>query len=183
VREFEFGDRALRGRDDLTRNFELPYAEIAALIRAAQISTLDSTVTTVEKKLNVGRALMTGGLMMNKKVEKTTHSASEEREQVLYAFPRGTHTPLVFRESVLRYQGLGPHLKSVTAQNFATLIELLRERAPHALYDQRMLTQKRKVGVTSFAGLATDRRVESSNASENELAATLIVLAHEQGQL
>jgi hypothetical protein len=89
----------------------------------------------------------------------------------------------VFRESVLRYQGLGPHLKSVTAQNFATLIELLRERAPHALYDQRMLTQKRKVGVTSFAGLATDRRVESSNASENELAATLIVLAHEQGQL
>jgi hypothetical protein len=186
VREFVFGASTFECKDGPGRAIDIPYVDIQALVRVAQISTAEQTTTTTEKKFNAGMAVVSGGLIMSKKVEKVAHTASETREQVLYLFRRGyteRPTPIVFRESYVRYQGLGTALKPSTILNIGTLAETLRARVPHALYDARFMTQKRKVGLTSFGGLTNERRVETSNAPENELAAHLLALAHEQGQL
>ena len=128
-------------------------------------------------------ALLTGGVKMSKTVERTTHSVTEAREQQLHLFTRTQSMPWMFRESALRYQGLGAKLKPTSIQNFVVLTEELRERAPLALYDQRFLTQKRKVSIATARGLAAERSVKSSNATENDLAVRLLALAFEQGQL
>ncbi len=183
ARDFELGSSSLMLKDETGKPSEIPYADFSCLIRSSQISTAEHNVTTVEKKLNVGMAVMSGGLIMSKKVERTQHSAVEVREQVLYLFRRGKPAPVVFRESVVRYQGLAAQLKPTTMQNFVTLVECLRAKAPSALYDQRFLTHKRKLAATVMSGLSNDRRVESTNASENDLGAHLLWLAHEQDQL
>lgn len=182
-RDFEFGPSALTGTDSAGRPFELAYVEIALLVRASEIASAEQSKTTVHKKLDVTRAVMSGGLILNKKVERTKRSESETREQVLYVFARGRAAPFLFRETLLRYQGLGAARAATTMQNFVTLVQQLRERAPLALYDQRFIGQKRKAGLTAVVGVATDRRVENSNAGENDLGAYLLMLAHEQGQL
>lgn len=183
VRELNFGPSALTGQDEQGRPFEVPYVEISGLLRALSVVAAENTVTTKEKKLDVGMAVMTGGLKMSKTVERTTRSASEQREQILYLFKHARPLPVIFRELSVRYQGLGAERKPTTIQNFLVLIQLLRQRAPHALYDERFLTQKRKIGLAAVGGIASERTVTSSNASENELAARLLMLAHEQGQL
>jgi hypothetical protein len=183
VREFSFSATGIQGQDDQGRPLDIAYADISGLIRALSVESAESTVTTREKKLNVGMAVMTGGLVMSKTVERTTRSASEAREQQLYLFKRGHAGAWMFCESTLRYQGLGAKLAPTSIRNFQVLIEELRARAPHALYDPRFLTQKRKVAIATAQGPANERSVKSSNATENDLAARLLVLAFEQGQL
>lgn len=182
-RDFAFGPSALGGTDATGRPFELPYVEVSALVRASEIASAEQSRTTTVKKLDISRAVMSGGLLPNKKVEHTVRTESETREQVLYAFQRGTGASFLFRETVLHYQGLGAARVATSMQNFLVFVQELRQRSPRAFYDQRFLGQKRKAGVTSVTGRVGDRRVESSNASENDLGAYLLLLAHEQGQL
>ncbi len=183
ARDFSFEPSTLRGQDSTGQPYELPYVDIAGLVRAVSVEGSQNVVTVTEKKLNVGMAVMSGGLKMSKSTTRTTRSESEQRQQLLYVFKHGRAASLVFGELSLRYQGLGAALKPTTLHNFLALVEALKSRAPHALYDQRFLTQKRKVGIAATGGTSNDRSINSSNASENELAARLLMLAHEQSQL
>ena len=181
--DFELSAAAVRGSFTQSRRFELPYAEIFALVHAASVTSDEHTVTTQEKKISLGRAVLSGGMMFRKKVERIDKKVTAEQQQILYMFCRAQPTPYVWKELTLRYEGLGDDRKQTTAQNFATLSERLRARAPHAFYDRRLLTHKRRAGISSFAGGAKDRRVQTSNARENDLAAHFLVRAHIEGQL
>jgi len=181
--EFEMTDAALRGSCTQGRRFELPYAEIFALVHVAAVSSAEHSTTTQEKKLSLGRAVVSGGMMLRKKVDRVDKKVTTEQEQILYMFCHAQPAPYVWKELTLRYEGLGDQRKLTTAQNFATLSERLRAHAPHAFYDQRLLTHKRRAGISSFAGGAKDRRVEISNARENDLATFLLVRAHIERQL
>jgi hypothetical protein len=183
VREPSLTGDAFRGTDALGQSFEVRLQDVLTMLRATSVQEDESRVTTHEKKLAVGRALLTGGLMLRKTESRTTETQTESREQVLYVFRIDTRVPLLLRELSLRYQLLGKDLKPTTAQNFATLVEKLRGGAPHALYDQRLFTQKRKVVVAASSGTKDAQRVSSSNESENLLAAYLITLAHVERQL
>jgi hypothetical protein len=183
VREFERNEAGLLVTDSAGNRHELRYDDIQALVRASSITAEQNTVTTIEKKLNMGRALLSGGLIVHKKTEKVTRSASEAREQVLYVFLRSRLAPFVFRELQVRYQGLGELRTSTSLQNFLALIELLRAQAPSALYDQRFLTQKRKLDISLISGNEKTRKIESSNDDENALGAFMLLLAHVDGQL
>jgi hypothetical protein len=182
-REFRFNDGVLSGVDDTGKPFELALSQVVALIRATSIATVENNTTTQTKQLALGRALVTGGLVMSKKVEHTSTSTHEAREQVLYLFINSGLRPLCFKETMLRYQGLGAAIKPTVSQNFATLVETLRANAPEALYDDRFLKQKRKVGIASISAGFKDFSVSSSNVNDNDLGAHLLLLAHAQGQL
>ena len=181
--DFELSAAAMCGSFTQGRRFELPYAEIFGLVHAASVTSAEHTVTTQEKKISLGRAVLSGGMMLRKKVDRIDKKVTAEQEQMLYMFCRAQPAPYVWKELTLRYEGLGDDRKLTTAQNFATLAERLRARAPDAFYDQRLLTHKRRAGISSFAGGAKDRRVQTSNARENDLAAFLLVRAHIEGQL
>jgi len=182
-RDFQITGAALTGVDHAGKEFELPLRDVVALIRATAVVAIETSTTTEKKQFAIGRALATGGLMMKKKVEQTSSSTSEQREQVLYVFERSGSHPLLFQETQLHYQGLGAALKPVASQNFLTLIEMLRTSAPQAFFDDRFLKQKRKVGISAISAVGKDLSVASSNSNDNDLGAYLLLLAHEQGQL
>jgi hypothetical protein len=180
---FELTPTAVCGSLAGNRRFDLPYAEIFAMVQVASVTSAEQTKTTQEKKLSLGRAVVTGGLVMRKKVDRIDKKMTTEQEQMLYMFCRGEPSPYVWKERALHYEGLGDARKLTTIENFTTLIGQLQARAPHAFYDRRLLTQKRRAGITSLAGGAKDRRIEISNVRENDLAVFLLLRAHFEGQL
>ena len=126
---------------------------------------------------------MTGGLVRSKKVSKESRAESVERQQVLYLFQRGEQNPIFLSESQLQYSGLGDQMKVASTENFSSLVAILRGQAPAAFYDDRLARQPRTSGQVIVSGSAIDQKIVQSNASENDLAAHLIVLAYLQQQL
>ena len=114
-----------------------------------------------------------GALALVKKSFQHTLEAQGQRQAYEYHF-------LLHQ---LRHDGLGDRRQATRLLNFVAMVEALRARAPHALYDERLLKQRRKSSLSSTAGTAQGRVVTSSNASENDLAAHLLAIGHLKGQL
>lgn len=182
-RGFVLESDAFLGTDDQRRSFTLPYAQILGIVRAMELSSETQTFETAEKKFALGRALLSGGVMMNKTVMKSETSASSDRQQVAYVFQSAGPEPLLLKENHLSYEGLGAQRTSTARRSFEALLAALQHHAPSAMYDERLVTHKRRVDLTSVRGLAKERAVSTSNAPANALAAYLLMLAHLQKQL
>ncbi len=68
--DFEPTETALRGTSIEGRRFELPYTDILALVHVACVTSAEHTVTTQHKKFAPGRALLSGGMALRKKVDR-----------------------------------------------------------------------------------------------------------------
>lgn len=84
---------------------------------------------------------------MSKKSTREITTHSEARQQVLYLFGPPGMVPWILRERETNYGGLGPELGPASLQNFMTCIRWLRARAPHAIYDERLLSPRPIRGV------------------------------------
>jgi len=182
-RSYRLTDRELIAIHPAWGERPLAFGEILALIRAKAARVKQTSSTTKDKKLSLGRAVVTGGLAMRKSTTQRQRTEVEEREQVLYLIRRTGRDPFLLREQQLRHQGLGPQVKPTSLENFTTLVALLQQRAPHALYDDRLVTHRRKTAMTGLAGSTAEQVTSSSNASDTDLAAHLIAVAHLEGQL
>ncbi len=182
-RSYELGAHAFVALDPAWGQRQMPYVDLLALIRANSATIEQSSSISKRKKLSLGRAAMTGGLVMRKSTTTDQRSTAEEREQVLYLIRDNGQDPMLLRERHLRHQGLGALVKPTSLENFGTLVARLRQEAPQALYDDRLVTHRRKTGITQLAGSAAQKVTSSSNASENDLAVHLIAVAHLKGQL
>jgi hypothetical protein len=134
---------------------ELPFDDIGALLRGSQRSTTETTEEIKERKLRPVMAVATGGLIMSKKTTREVTHVTEEREQVLYLFRRSGAAPWILRERQARYGGLGKELGPASSGNFMTLLKRLRAAAPHAPYDERLMSGRPIRGVAE-GGEATD---------------------------
>lgn len=135
----------------------LPFSEILALLRGQVRSAIETTTEVKEKKLAMGRALMTGGLSVSKTETKKVTTREEDREQVLYVFRRGGATPWLLSESHAQYQdALKDRLAPTRKENFQRAVALLRERAPSALYDERLVKGNHAPGAKREEGGDTD---------------------------
>jgi hypothetical protein len=151
----------------------LPWSEILGWVRAIHRTRTESVEKTKEKRFDLGRAAITGGVLMSKTVEKSKVIATEEREQVLYVFRRGG-PPLLIGQTRVRYDGLGADLRPIQIENFTTLIRLVRERTPDAVYDERLLGPR--PGIDRV--IAGARGTSSSSSSDGiDLLAHLIAVA------
>ena len=121
----------------------LPYGDVLAILRATHRSRTDERTTHTERTFRPGRALMTGGMMMTstQKVERT--KITEERTNVCYLFRRSSDKPWLLRQDDAKYQGLGPDMQPTNALNFARTVQRLRELAPAAMFDTRLVSVKR----------------------------------------
>lgn len=151
----------------------IPWADVVALVRAVHRTRVEQVEKTAERKLSLGRAAMSGGLLMSKTVTTTKTQTSEEREQVLYVFRRGGF-PLLMSQSRARYEGLGAEMRPVQLENFATVVRLLRERSPGAAYDERLLAP-RPQNERLRAGPSGQSSASSSDGAD--LLAHLVALA------
>jgi hypothetical protein len=160
----------------------IEYAAVAALLRATHARRQENTSERTEKKLSLARSALTGGVVNTKSVTVTERSVVHEREQVLYVMNRSGSGHVILRETRLRYAGLGTQIGMSTTENFGSVVNLMRERAPSALFDDRLL-KTRHAGTVRQSGAAAARTITSSNDVEVDLAAHLLTVAFLQGQL
>lgn len=145
LREFRFEAEGLRA--SASGGPLLPYRDIGAILRATHRSATTTTEKVEERKLRPVMAMATGGLVMSKKTTREVTTRTEQREQVLYVFPKALAPAFILREREAHYGGLGPELRPTSLENFQTVIRKLRERAPHASYDERLMNGRPVRGV------------------------------------
>jgi hypothetical protein len=87
-------------------------------------------------------AVATGGLVLSKTVTKEVATTTSTRDQVAYLFRRGSAHPFILRERGTNYATLGARMARSSFENFTTTIARLRELAPHAAYDERLMNSR-----------------------------------------
>jgi hypothetical protein len=182
-RSYRFEADAFVGSGPAQATGRMPYADMLALLRARDTTVEEIATSTKERKFSFGRAAMTGGLILSKSKTKSARSTSEQSEQVLYLIRRDGREPMLLREGALRHEGLGEQIRPTALENFALVVASLRERAPQALYDERLMIQARNAASLRLSGTPTDRRTTQSNSDENDMAAHVIAIAFRSGQL
>ncbi len=183
VRDFSFEEQALAVTTANGARATLPFTEIAVLVKATQESSAESTKETATRSLSLGRAALSGGLVTSKTTVQKTRDVASERELVLYVFRNSGEGHVLLRERSLRYTGLGAQLGRTMAENFAMTVGRLRQLAPAAPHDDRMVSQRRKASDVRVAGGSREQVVTASNAAEVDLAAHVLAVAHRQGQV
>jgi hypothetical protein len=101
-----------------------------------------STETITRKELAPGRAVLTGGLIMKKKVTHEVTSHTNDIEPVVYVFARAASVPWCLHERQLRYDALGGAVTTSSVTNFELLVDALRMRAPTAVFDTRLVNRR-----------------------------------------
>lgn len=150
MKRFAFDDAAAigpyRGQSEgliANDNERRPWGEITALVRATHRSVGQSAQVLTEKKFDPMRAVITGGLLTSKKVQKTVTTRAPEHEDVLYIFfGLAGSTPWILRERHAHYGGLGAAVTLSSHENFRLSVEAIRKRAPRALYDDRLVARR-----------------------------------------
>jgi hypothetical protein len=153
----------------------LPYADVLALLPAMHQRRVESATQTRETKLSMSRAVMTGGLAFTKTVKTSTRQASEERDVVLYVFRKSGGTPWLLHERGTAWAGLGLPLAPSEGENFRLAVAALRERAPSAAYDDRLMTRK-PAERASLSGSGGNTTVKSSSQAGVDLLAHVLAM-------
>lgn len=133
-----------------------PTTAIAAFLRGVRQIESSETVKTTERKLDLGKAIMTSGLMITKKVETTSEQRTTTREPFLLVQRNDGQPPIMLYEHRLNYQGLGAGLQPSRAANFLALIQRLRALAPAAPLDDRILRPGYLAGLPPLAADPAD---------------------------
>jgi hypothetical protein len=174
MRRFRLGPEAITLDDH--PEARLAYADILALTPAVHRRRTDVDTQVRETKFSATRAIVTSGLSMTKTTKKDTHSSTEERTAVLYVFPRGTGTPWLLSDRGTSWAGHGRPVAHSEAENYRIAVAALRERAPGAAFDDRLVARKatpERVGVVGGAGSTT---VKASSEAGVDLLAHLLAL-------
>jgi hypothetical protein len=150
----------------------LPYEDILCLLRAIHRSRSATETRTTVRQLSATKMMFATGV--SKSVTTTSKEATESREAVLYVFRRSGATPWFLREVGTHYEGLGAARGLTATGNFATTIRLLREHAPRAAYDERLVHAHRALERSSLQGTGARSTVTSSFASGIDALAHLV---------
>jgi hypothetical protein len=140
VRKFFFGDSELEIEARTGDAVRIEFGLIDTIIRGTRIVQTTETETVKEKKFAAGRAILTSGLMTTKSVNITQQGRTDVREGFVNLYS-GNRRPLVFIESALLYDSLGPALRPTRAANFAFVLDELKRRCTAAVYDDRLLSK------------------------------------------
>jgi hypothetical protein len=154
----------------------LRYDDVLALLLASHRRRVDTTTQTRETKLSVGRALMTGGMAFTKTVKTDARTAAEERDGVLYVFRRSGETPWILHEHGTSWPGMVATLAPSEGENFRRAVAALRQRAPGAVFDDRLAT-RRAAERTAVSGAASgSMTVKTSSEAGVDLLAHVLAL-------
>lgn len=140
VRKFLFRDSEIEFEERTGSPMRIAYDLISIIIRGTRIVQTTETETVKDRKFDAGRAILTGGLVLTKSVSVRQQSTSEVREGFVHLYSDKLN-PLVFLESALQYDSLGPSLQPSRAANFAFLVAELKRRCADAVYDDRLLNK------------------------------------------
>ncbi len=116
-----------------------PLVAVRLLQRGARIHTSTEVEKTTKRQLNLGGALLSGGLILTKKkVTKTTERTTHAKEPFLL-LQRADGTPdLMIYEHRISYQCLGSEMGPSTLGNLGLLMVRFQTLCPQAPLDDRV---------------------------------------------
>lgn len=140
VRQLQFTSDSLQvtTRDD--QRLSLPYPEVKLLLRGAGIVSSVQVETSTQKKFALGRAVVSGGLVMRKTVKTVSSTINQDRHPFCHIYTPDRQA-LVLRQAELDYSGLGADRQLSQEANFSWICAELRRRSPSAAWDDRLQTR------------------------------------------
>ncbi|HEY0783991.1 MAG TPA: hypothetical protein VGE98_16155 [Thermoanaerobaculia bacterium] len=154
VRDFALGGSEITVTSPRA-SYEIPYDEIELFLRGTRSELHFTQERGSTREFSAARALLSGGLMITRKVSTVRTRETEERKAFLNLYA-GARPVVTFVETELRFRSLGAALQPSRQANFQLLIDELRRRAPAALYDDRLLQRSGQVQLLG-PGLSPDR--------------------------
>jgi hypothetical protein len=136
------------------RALEAPLATVELLLRGTAFRSGTETVVKKERQLSLGKAVLTGGILLSRNVETKSTRETHDFEPFLHVYAAGL-PPIALREREIAYgagRG-GKPLEPSRAANFTRLAGELRGGAPAATWDERLLT---RAGQTHLLGGVLD---------------------------
>ncbi|MCC7534929.1 MAG: hypothetical protein IT379_01880 [Deltaproteobacteria bacterium] len=171
------GDRA---------RIELPLAHLQVVIEAMQVRSEGTSAQPVTMGIPGRR-----GMSLLAVAQTGRRGEKLDVERVLYLVRRSESTMLVVGEG--RTHFVGTLHRATRRDSLLELVRAIRERAPLAIHDVRLATQKRPTldlghqrsyATGAMPGHMFTTQVESaSNVSGTDLAAHLLALAHRTAQI
>jgi len=137
ARRIEFSSGSVCVTDREGRTHACPPSSISLLQRGTRTSTTSEKVTTSERKLDVGRAVLSGGLMLTKTTEKTSIKTTQNAEPFLLIQRNDGEPELMLYERRIDYAGLGAEMQPASRGNLETVWTKLKAMAP-SLVDDRV---------------------------------------------
>ena len=145
----EVGDHA--GEDE-----ELLPSALVLIQKGVRAATKTETTKTSERRLDLGRALLSGGLILTKKVDTTTTKTTSSRDAFVLLHRRDGGRDVMIYERKIDYRFLGADIQPSSAANFDRLIAKLRAWAPNVPFDDRVTRPGFVSGLTAWSTAPVD---------------------------
>ncbi len=140
VRRFELKKWSVHIESSDGQRMEILFDDVDLLLPCTSIVEVSETKTVTERKLSIGKTILSGGLPMTSKIERQEEVSSVERAKFLQLYA-GKQSPAIFSQNGMTFDGLGDAMKLSRELNFAHLTSELRRLCPGAVYDDRLLNQ------------------------------------------
>ena len=161
ARKFVLAERELSVVTETGQNLSIPFRNVRIILRGTGIVTGTATEEVKNRSLSMGRAVMSGGLMLTKTTKTVREVTTQERTAFFNLYAENSPV-IVFRDNGLVYDSLGPALRPSRTLNFNYLITELRRRCPDAQYDERLLTRPAQVALLGPALIPEEHLSEAT---------------------
>jgi hypothetical protein len=122
---------------------EVPWPEILAVLRGLRATRRDAERTEKTRKLSLTGMAATGGLPLTRTSSQIVRSSEESVEQVVLVYARDGRAATIAEREV-DFSCLGPGMQPSSTGNMVEIARRLRERAPAAFHDERLLRLGRR---------------------------------------
>jgi hypothetical protein len=114
------------------------FASVRLLQRGARTHVSTEVEKTTKSKLDLGRAVMSGGLLWTKKVTQSVAHTTHAKEPFLLVQRTGGIPDLMIYEHRMSYQCLGAAMAHATLANLVLLTKRFQELCPQVPLDDRV---------------------------------------------
>lgn len=154
----------------------IPWPEVIAILRGQQMIRQQSETTQKVRQFSMSRAVLTQGLSMTKTSEQTVRSQQEDVVHFVRIYARSGEWAAV-EDNQMAFACLGSQLQPTKLGNIQKVAQLVRERAPGAFYDERLLRLGRRPLPFTLGAPATAREGRTE-VSRTDTSSSVDVLAH-----
>ncbi len=152
VRDWRLADGGLQITSTSNQGLVVRVSELEAVVQALEVERRIERQVSTHRRLALGTALATGGLILTKKEtrEQRFHHVNPLHRLALY--PAKNLPTLWMAEERIRYSALPQPLAPSRGANFSRVVEMLRDQLASAtFYDEQLLDHRR---VSSLLGPA-----------------------------
>jgi len=141
-----FGEEALVVEGEGRKALVIGYDGVTLLLKGMRTKSTRKVWTEKSRKINPGKAILTGGIMMTSSSEKKHMERSDTRERFLHLYDKRKNI-LVLREKTLTYSSLGKTLQPTRAGNFAYIESEISRLCPGAYRNDVLLSRARQAQI------------------------------------